>query len=71
MAIRFIETNKIGEGWLAHVCDGDIPVGHIRQNPYNGAFRYFRGSDNMDSFSLERDSLASLKRALVCAQLAF
>lgn len=70
MAIRFIETNQVGEGWLAKVCDGETAVGHIRQNPYTGAFRYFRGIENMHTVALERDSLASLKRALVCAQMA-
>jgi len=70
MAIRFIETNQLGEGWLTKVCDGEVPVGHIRQNPYTGSFRYFRGLENSHTVALERDSLASLKRALVCAQMA-
>ena len=70
MAIRFIETNKLGEGWLAHVCDGDVPVGHIRQNPYNGAFRFFHGPDNTHTVALEHDSLAALKRAVMCTLVA-
>jgi hypothetical protein len=69
MGIRFIETNLVGEGWLTRVCDGDTPVGHIRQNPRTGSFRYFRGLENKLTVALERESLASLKRALVCSQL--
>ena len=70
MAIRFIETNKLGEGWLAHVCDGDVPIGHIRQNPYSGAFRFFHGADNMHTVALEHDSLSALKRAVMCTLVA-
>lgn len=70
MAIRFVETNQLGEGWLAKVCDGEVPVGHIRQNPYTGSFRYFRGLDNLRTVALERDSFASLKRAVLCALIA-
>jgi hypothetical protein len=68
MAIRFEETNVIGEGWVAKVCDGGVPVGHIRQNPRTGAYRYFYGIDNLLTVSLEKDSLESLKRALIRSQ---
>jgi len=68
MAIRFVETNIVGEGWMAKVCDSGVPVGHIRQNPRTGAFRYFRGIENLITVALEKESLESLKRALIMSQ---
>jgi hypothetical protein len=70
MTIRFVETNVLGEGWMARVCDSGVPVGHIRQNPRSGTYRYFDGIDNRMTVSLENDSLESLKRALLQSQRA-
>jgi hypothetical protein len=68
MTIRFEETNIVGEGWMARVCDSGVAVGHIRQNPRTGSYRYFYGVDNLMTVSLEKESLESLKRALIMSQ---
>ena len=68
MTIRFVETNVLGEGWIAKVCDSGVPVGHIRQNPRSGTYRYFDGIDNCMTVSMENASLESLKRALIRSQ---
>ncbi len=61
MTIDFKEKETLGGGWSLEVRRSGILLGHIRQRPDTGAYRYFRGPHNELTPSYENADLEALK----------
>ena len=61
MAIDFNEKSTLGEPWAIEVRGSGVLIGHIRKNPINGFYQFFKGPDNILNYDFEEPDLERLK----------
>lgn len=64
MTLEYRERQALGTGWFIEVRLGEVPVGRIARNRYNGKYIYFKGAHNTTTPSGEDHDLEKLKERI-------